>query len=33
MKAITIFGNIGKDPVLRTIQGGDKVCGFEHGSD
>ena len=28
MKAITIFGNIGKDPVLRTTQNGDKVCGF-----
>lgn len=28
MKSITIFGNIGKDPVLRTTQQGDKVCGF-----
>lgn len=28
MKSITIAGNIGKDAVLRTTQGGDKVAGF-----
>ena len=28
MKQITIAGNIGKDAVLRTTQGGDQVAGF-----
>lgn len=28
MKSITIAGNIGKDAVTRTTQGGDKVTGF-----
>jgi len=28
MKSITIAGNIGKDAVVRTTQGGDDVCGF-----
>ena len=28
MKSITIFGNVGKQPELRTTQQGQKVCGF-----
>lgn len=28
MKAITIAGNIGKDAVVRTTQGGDKITGW-----
>ena len=28
MQLLIIAGNIGKDPVLRTTQGGDKVLGF-----
>lgn len=28
MKAITIAGNIGRDAITRTTQGGDKVTGF-----
>lgn len=28
MQLLTIAGNVGKDPVLRTTQGGDPVLGF-----
>ena len=28
MQQLTIAGNVGKDPVLRTTQGGDNVLGF-----
>jgi single-strand DNA-binding protein len=28
MQLLVIAGNIGKDPVIRTTQGGDKVLGF-----
>ena len=28
MKAITIAGNVGKDAVIRTTQGGDKITGW-----
>jgi single-strand DNA-binding protein len=32
MQIITITGNVGKDPVIRSTQGGDKVCSFSVGS-
>lgn len=28
MQQLTIAGNVGKDPILRTTQGGDSVLGF-----
>ena len=32
MQIITITGNVGKDPVIRSTQGGDKVCSFSVGA-
>lgn len=31
MQTITISGNLGQDPVLRSTQGGDQVCSFSVG--
>jgi len=31
MQTITISGNLGKDPELRSTQGGDQVCAFNVG--